>query len=104
MFWTSTKLPLEDEERRPWRGSPPTRLPFRLRATLPLTVALLAAMTAALAWQWGWVALVVPVVAGAQIYRLFRTSASPPSWFRRFPSELQRTSARADAADMAVAS
>jgi hypothetical protein len=26
------------------------------------------------------------------------------SWFRRFPGELQRTSARADAADMAVAS
>jgi hypothetical protein len=78
------EVPLGDSARRPWRGPPPRRLPLRLRTTLPQFLALNGAITAVVAWQWGWIALVIPLFVGFHLYRTLNAATEPPAWFRRW--------------------
>jgi hypothetical protein len=77
------RVPL-GEQSRPWRGEAPRRLPLRLRATLPAFLSVNAVVTALVAWQFGWVALLIPIAIGAQFFRAYRSTSSPPEWFQRF--------------------
>jgi hypothetical protein len=75
--------PLGDQP-RPWRGAAPKNLPLRLRATLPVFVSANVLVTALLAWQFGWLALLIPIAVGAQFFRAYVSASSPPNWFQRF--------------------
>jgi hypothetical protein len=77
------RVPL-GEQSRPWRGEAPRRLPLRLWASLPAFLALNTVVASLLAWQFGWVALLVPIAIGAQFFRAYGSASSPPEWFQRF--------------------